>query len=669
MNNKKCQWLIGLILNIFLFNPFQVFAVNTLDSLADAADRMENTIEKVNIFLDLSEKAVSSHQLKAVKFASKATFIAKRINYNKGIADGKYQLMLAYYYMNNTEDALRQSRLAIEKYTALGDEIGLGKTYHIMGKIYSFAGQPREALEFTNKGLKIFKNTKEEKWIADSYSALGMFKFQINVFKDGIPFIKKAIPHYQTDSIANAKSLIRAYILLGIAYNGLQQYQECVIYNEKALRLAKATDDLYNITVSKTNLGWTYYLIKEYKKAAKYCEEALKNAEIQNDKYSIAHNYKCLGAVYTQLEDFTKAEENLNIALGSNQNLKAEAEEAEIYKLFSIFYQQQGDFKKALSYHQQYHQLSDTINKNLKEIQLQHITKQFETTQEETSFDFQSTSSVQRRNFNIVFIAALILGLVIIGLGYRYYHQRKLYTQQLQQEADNNAKALNRLNQEMQKFNYIASNDLKQPMRNVMSFAGLLHKKLKIKNEDQALVDYSGFVLNGAKQMYDVILGVLEFSGIDHTTTTLKNLNTLEVIQTAQASLGDFVERQNANIIISPNIPKEIISNETHLRLIFKHLIKNGIMYNQSETPQVEIDYVENALSHSFMVKDNGIGIEEQYHKEIFEMFKSKHTQNTHHGSGMGLSLTKKLVESLDGTIQVQSKIDEGSTFIVELPK
>lgn len=668
MNNKNSQLLIGLIF-IFLLNTFQTLAVNTLDSLANEADRMNNTIEKVNTFLRLSERAVSSHQLKAVKFASKATFIAKRINYDKGIADGKYQLMLAYYYMNNSEDALRQSQLAIEKYTALEDEIGLGKTYHIMGKIYSFAGQPKEALEYTNKGLKIFENTKEEKWIADSYSALGMFKFQINAFKEGIPFIKKAIPHYQTDSNANAKSLIRAYILLGIAYNGLQAYNQCVIYNEKALRLAKASDDLYNITVSKTNLGWTYYLINEYKKAEKYCQEALNDAEIQNDKYSIAHNYKCLGAVYTQLEDFANAEENLNLALASNQKLKALKEEAEIYKLYSNYYEKQGKFETALKYYQQFHQFSDTMNNNLKKEQLQHITKQFETTQKETSFDFQSLTSTQRRNFNVALIAALLLGLGIVGLSYRSYHQRKQYTQQLQQEADNNAKALNRLNEEMQKFNYIASNDLKQPMRNIMSFAGLLHKKLKIKNDDQALIDYSGFVLNGAKQMYDVILGVLEFSGIDHTTTKLKPLNALNVIQTAEASLGDFVERQNAKVIFNPNIPTEMVSNETHLRLIFKHLIKNGIMYNQSETPQVEINYDENTINHIFTIKDNGIGIEEEHHKEIFEMFKSKHTQSTHQGSGMGLSLTKKLVESLDGTIQVNSTIGEGATFVIELPK
>jgi len=669
MNEINRLAITGLILFLLSSCINTLYAVNKLDSLAGVVDRMDNTTDKVDELLKLSERAVSAQQLKAVKFAQKAVFLAQKIDYPLGVAKAHYQLMLAYYYMGNSEDALNKGEQALKKYQSLQNKLGTGKTYHIIGKIYSYAGKHDLAHENIHKGLKLFKEIKATSWMGDSYSALGMFKFKLNDFKEGIPLIKIAISYYQSDSIQNSKSLIRAYILLGIANNGLQRYEESIVYNKKALRLAKATDNLYNITVSKTNLGWTYYLIDEYQKATKYCSEGLQNAELQNDKHSIAHNYKCLGAVYTELEQFTLAKENLNEALSIVQSMKTLTEEAEIYQLYSKLYEKQNDDKLALKYYQQFHAISDTINNNIKEDQLKQLALKFKNSQLEKSFDFKSMTSVQRRNLNIALVVALILGLLILGLLYRFYIQRKEHTAQLRQEADKNAKSLARLNSEMEKFNYIASNDLKQPMRNVMSFAGLLNKKLQEKKEDQALIDYSAFVLNGAKQMYDVIVGVLEFSSIDHTTTQIKSLDTHFVIESAVVSLGDFVERQNAEVQISPNVPEQILSNETHLRLIFKHLIKNGIMYNQSDKPVVKIDYEDGDADHIFKISDNGIGIDENSYRYIFEMFKSLHSKEVHQGSGMGLSLTQKLIEALEGEIHVESEIGKGSVFVVTLPK
>ena len=96
--------------------------------------------------------------------------------------------------------------------------------------------------------------------------------------------------------------------------------------------------------------------------------------------------------------------------------------------------------------------------------------------------------------------------------------------------------------------------------------------------------------------------------------------------------------------------------------------IENGLKYNQSETPTVEIAYESTDSHHQIIVSDNGIGIKKQYHEKIFEMFKRLHNRGAYEGSGIGLAIVKLSVKKLGGTISLESEVGKGTSFIINLP-
>ena len=102
---------------------------------------------------------------------------------------------------------------------------------------------------------------------------------------------------------------------------------------------------------------------------------------------------------------------------------------------------------------------------------------------------------------------------------------------------------------------------------------------------------------------------------------------------------------------------------------MLKNVIDNGLKYNKSTVPTVELTYKETETTHKIIISDNGIGIDEAYHEHVFEMFKRLHNRGEYEGSGIGLAIAKLVTDKLNGSIQIESKENEGSRFIIELPR
>ncbi len=651
-----------------LFIASSVFA-NNIDSLNNAANRLDNSIEKVELLIQLSELTISGDQLKSIKFAQQAESISQKISYKKGEGQANYQMLVAHYYIGNMDEALSKSEKASKIFKGDNKPFELAKTYHTTGKVYSFTSQYDKATEYIYKGLDIFKNINDPIWVADSYTAVGMMECQRESYKIAIPLIEKALPTYQKNTIKHTKSLIRAYILLGVAYHGLKDYNTAIDYNLKALSFAEATNDIYNSTVSKTNLGWVYYLVGAYDKALKYCNDGLTDAEKQNDNFSRAHNYKCLGAVHLKLNKFVDSKEQLTNALAFIHDLKIQSEEANIYQLFVELHTKQNDYKTALDYHEKYHQATDSALAKQKNQRISILEKRLATT---TTAQITENEELTKDNFNLSLLLLIVgcLTIFTIIFSFKYYFRNEKNKASLASERKETTHTVNQLNNELQNFEYLASHDFKQNMRNIMSFAGLLNKKLKNKNEDKALIEYSRFVLKGAKQMNDILSSILDFSKLDDDDhTNLEVFSPLIAIERLNETMADLIHQQKAEIVFPSNLPNQMMSNERYLRLIFQHLITNGITYNMSKTPIVQINYEVKNKRHIFKVIDNGVGIEENAFERIFEKFKRLNPNQSNQGAGIGLTMVKKLVEALEGTIDLESKVGEGSTFIVTLPK
>lgn len=227
--------------------------------------------------------------------------------------------------------------------------------------------------------------------------------------------------------------------------------------------------------------------------------------------------------------------------------------------------------------------------------------------------------------------------------------------------------ALIKSNKELEQFAYIASHDLQEPLRMVTSFLTQLEKKYH--NElDERGKQYINFAVDGAHRMRNIILDILEYSKLSKNKEEKETINLNTIIEDACKMNNEKIQDTGA-IISYANLPS-IISCKMPLIQIFHNLIGNALKYQKENTPPIiNIKVTEYEKKWLFKIKDNGIGIENEYLEKIFVIFQRLHTKNEYSGNGVGLAIVKKLIENLNGTIWVESELDKGSTFYFTLPK
>lgn len=231
---------------------------------------------------------------------------------------------------------------------------------------------------------------------------------------------------------------------------------------------------------------------------------------------------------------------------------------------------------------------------------------------------------------------------------------------------ENRSELLLNSNQELERFAYIASHDLKTPLNNIISFSLLLEEELKDFDNENAQ-QYFQFIKDGSSKMNNLIVDVLEYSKMSSKETKKVEINLKELIESIMTDISEYINHRKATITIHNELGV-IHSNTAQMYLLFKNLIENGIKYNQSTHPKIEISSTQEKEQVIFEIKDNGIGIDPKYHKNIFQMFTRLHTNREYDGTGLGLALCKKIVNGLNGKIELVSESGEGSKFIISLP-
>lgn len=249
-------------------------------------------------------------------------------------------------------------------------------------------------------------------------------------------------------------------------------------------------------------------------------------------------------------------------------------------------------------------------------------------------------------------------------------HQQDLQTaneQLIEQKTiiEENLKKLERSYNELEQFSYIASHDLKSPLRTISSFAQLLKRRYYNKLDEDAN-DFIAFIVTGIKQMNDVITNSLEYARIGQQETLPEPIDFQKILKLVRLNLKNDIEKTNAQITFPKNLPC-IKGNSTSILQLLQNLISNAIKFCET-TPIIAFAFenTDNDMIR-FYLKDNGIGIDEQYQKHIFLPFKRLSNQ-AKPGQGIGLAICKKIVDNHGGTIHFTSTPNKGTTFIFTLP-
>ncbi len=232
-------------------------------------------------------------------------------------------------------------------------------------------------------------------------------------------------------------------------------------------------------------------------------------------------------------------------------------------------------------------------------------------------------------------------------------------------------------NHELQQFTWVVSHDLREPLRKIEMFVRILRDRY-LKPEEENAIDYVNRTIKSAERMANLISDLLEYSRLSSNVVP-EEIDLNEVLQEVLSDLEYVTDEKKAAITIG-HLPS-IVGVSSQLRQVFQNLIGNSLKFSKADVaPVIEITS-EQVAERSFdsvasesgpycriVVKDNGIGFDENYVDKIFIIFQSLNTRDSYEGTGIGLSIAKKIVEKHSGIITAKSQIGQGSSFIMVLP-
>jgi len=262
-------------------------------------------------------------------------------------------------------------------------------------------------------------------------------------------------------------------------------------------------------------------------------------------------------------------------------------------------------------------------------------------------------------------------------------HERKASeakAKELNRQLLENIDRLEAVNKDLDRFAFMSSHDLQEPLRKIRTFTDLLHTKYKTIFDDDA-TRYINRIQKAAERMQALIKDILEFSKVSNDKTSFVTTDLNIVVEDVLADLESTMQEEKAQVKVK-NLPSLDV-NPGLMTPLFSNLIGNALKYRKKDTAPVINIYaqqeagpearnipggIKNGKFCRIFVEDNGIGFDQKYAEQIFDMFVRLHGNNEYEGTGIGLALCKQIVEHHHGFISALSKENDGTTFIISLP-
>lgn len=235
-----------------------------------------------------------------------------------------------------------------------------------------------------------------------------------------------------------------------------------------------------------------------------------------------------------------------------------------------------------------------------------------------------------------------------------------------QTQLEERSKELERSNADLETFAFVSSHDMQEPLRMITNYMQLLKRKYSGKL-DQEAEEYIDYATNGAITLQQLLRDLLSYSRITRTEIKREEVEVGQLVKDVLRNSQLEIIEKKAKVVVGKLC--NINADRNLLMLVFQNLILNGLKYNISDTPHIEITCKKGDGVVEYCVADNGIGIKPEHQKRIFEPFHRLHTKAEIPGTGLGLSICKKIIERMGGNLRLESEYGSGSKFYFTLPQ
>lgn len=632
--------------------------------------------EKVDLFNYLAEEYTDVDLQKSIELSRRALKIAEKINYRTGIFYSFANLGTAYDDLGQTDSSYFYLDQAHVLAVDLEDDYALSLIKNNFGLYYLFQGNYTLALKYFQESLEGLGDPGYYIDPVVTYNNIGVIHEQQGN-------IEKAINYYQRAgefALKNGDAPF-AYLSFGYIDQLRMDFDQAIAYYNNALEIYKKNHDDLHIAETLFYIGECYLGKKEYEEARNWLHQSLTFYENLGMIPDVVEIYRTIALAY-------EGEGHNDIALELYHQAAEEAEASElptvlvpVFKALAKQYALKNDYDKAYYYLLRYQALNDTIYDNETKERIAQLENSYELevnkAEKQRLQAEQSEKETAVRQRTILATASTVVAIllsILAGVYYRANRQKQRLNKNLEsmvQERTLELQAVNdklrETNEELERYTYIASHDLKEPLRNITSFIELIGRRISQKDYSE-LEEFMGYVTRNTRQMYSLIEDVLNFSRItDLNMQEVEWQDLNAILFDVEATLRNVIRSKNATLEFA-GLPS-VKAHQSHVFMLFKNLIENGLKYNESERPCVQVEFVDEESNLRFYVRDNGIGIPAQYHDQIFEMFKRMNTRDKYEGTGIGLAICKKIVNKYGGNLTVESQEGMGSTFSFTWPK
>ena len=679
--------LIVLLCFIFSYTAFS--QDEKLDSL-----RMELTFQnsdstKVETSLQIIKLLYDTKDYdSALKYIKGAENLSESLNYQKGLANIKYYRGLIYNKRDDYINASDQFKKAKQIFGFLKDTLSLAKVRNQLGVLEIERGNYKKGLKYALDGIQELEKRELYEDLAIAYQGLAKAYQRIGVFEKAIDYNLKSLA--AQERINNVEGIIESNINLAQLYLERNDYKRTIRYFENALNYVE-NDNLELKASILTDLGGAYIKTEDLKTAAEYLVEGIKLNRRLKDEEGILKSLNYLGELNFLKKNYKIAEKQLLEAANLGRQNDNKLELLKNYKLMKTIDSTKGKFESAFAWQREYFKIKTSLDAekiiyNEPIFEEEPILSEAETEPVTLNNDVATISLSEVENktkldrLKLVFyavLAAFAIVLVFFVLFFFKRNNRAKYTRELEVknqkiELQNEAilvqsKHLESINNVKDKLFSIVSHDLKDSLTSTKGFIDLLKDGQLSQDEFHTLLPELSENANNASLL---LFNLLNWS--KSQMQSLKPKPTLFDVQEVFYDKIKLVERkmQNKGITLIDKTLKDFVyADRSMVEIIIQNLLANAVKF----CVKGDAITISNRISNGnaiISVADSGVGITVENQHKLFgnNTFSTVGTENEK-GTGLGLTICRELVELNQGRIWVDSELNVGSTFFVELPK
>lgn len=539
--------------------------------------------------------------------------------------------------------------------------------YHTIARIYYFKGQFKLALNYAEKALDLVNFVSEDYLKYKIYNGIGVYHYSLGEYVKALSSFFSALAEIKEEEAVYKKDVAGLYLNIANIFYQNQDYEHCLDALGDALKWMVEIDSEHGCYLCYNTYGNTYIEMGDVEQAAFYFNKCLELAVKMKAPQYLASIYNNLSTIAEKKGELRKAIELVEKSLEINKELNREAVIAIDYRRVGIISCEEGEVEKGIDYLGKSLVLSIKLADNSETlITLKALAERCAAAQKwEMAYEYRTQlSELHKETFNAE------KSKLLSEMQVRHQLERKKREAELLKTSEERirlyADKLEESNKNLERFAHVASHDMREPLRMIHSFLKLINEKVKAYN-DKDLNEYLGYAIEGANRMDVLIKEVLNLASVQAQEIKMEAVDLNDVLLLSLHNLKTTISESNATITYG--VLPVLTGNLSLLTQLFQNLIGNGIKYNKSKQPAINIRVNETEVDYHIEVMDNGIGIPEDDQSRVFEMMTRLNTRTEFEGTGIGLATCKTIVERHNGKIWVTSEVGIGSNFQFFLQK